>query len=350
MVIQELRLENFRSYSRGHFNFSDTVTIISGPNGSGKTNLLEAVYYLGLGKSFRDSDEDLIKHSRDFFEVSGKVDDTTRAFRVLADNNETKKQFSYESEVRGRFTSRYRLPIVLFEPDDLLLLHGSPGKRRSYIDSLLSRLSPGYTSTLRRYERALAQRNRLLKQTVPSDEDMVFVWDITLAEEAATIYAQRQRLVEAANIVLSEYYSQIAGKEHTVIVQYNSSVDGGTYKQSLIHHLKARFQRDCLLGFTSVGPHRDDIEFIMNDQPMENNASRGEVRSLLLAIKRFEAAQLQEVFETAPLLLLDDVFSELDCTRRKQLTKHFYDHQMIITTTNADVIRHNRKYLVIKTG
>lgn len=338
MNISSLHLQQFRSYDDRRFDFDPAVTMITGPNGSGKTNILEAIYMMGYGKSFRDHDEALLQYDAEWWRICADVDDTEREIRYEA-SPRPQKSFIYEHEKRGRFTSRYHLPIILFEPDDLILLHGSPSRRRDYFDTLLSRLSPHYGTVLRRYERALAQRNRLLKQSASINEDEMFVWDIALAEEAAVITTLRRDFIQKANEYLGGYYSHIAEKDHRITCRYESNITAENYKQALIHGLKARYTRDQLTGFTSVGSHRDDVSFWLDEKDMKLSASRGEIRTLMLALKRIETDRYREVFETTPLFLLDDVFSELDATRRKHLINHFYDHQMIITTTNADVVR-----------
>ena len=339
MTLREIHLQQFRSYTDKRFIFDPGVTVITGPNGSGKTNSLEAIYLMGYGKSFRDNDETLMGYGKNWWRVAATVDDTSRELRYETSASISTKTFIFENEKRGRFTSRYQLPIILFEPDDLLLVHGSPSRRRSYLDALLGRLSPSYATILRRYERALAQRNKLLKQSVSIDEDTMFIWDIALAEEATLIVAMRKDFIERANRVLSNYYSHIAEKEHQLEIRYVSHVHSENYKQSLIHALKSRYDRDQATGFTSAGPHRDDIDFMMDNKDMELTASRGEIRTLLLSLKRIETDRYRDIFETTPLFLLDDVFSELDATRRKHLIDNFYDHQMIITTTNADIVK-----------
>lgn len=329
MGLETLQLRQFRSYDDRTFTFGPRTTIIAGNNGTGKTNILEAIYTLSHGSSFRDADDALQQHDQSWWQVRGVFDGTERELRY----QQNQKQFYLEGERRGRFVRAHRLPVVLFEPDDLLMVHGSPSKRRSYIDHLLSQTIPSYGGALRRYERALAQRNRLLKQP-HVDKDSLFVWDITLAEEAEYIAMRRDECIALLNQHLHTYYSNVAGSEHTLEVSLVSQVDRAQYKQALIHELERRADRDRLTGFTSTGPHRDDIEFYLDGKNMVTNSSRGEVRSLVLALKRFEIDRVAESWQTSPLFLLDDVFSELDTTRQSQLISGFYDGQMIITTTD----------------
>lgn len=332
MTLSRLHMRHFRSYDDRVFEFQPGTTIISGPNGSGKTNILEAIHVLATGKSFRDHDEALLQYDQEWWQIQGVFSEVEREVRF----KDMKKEFYYEGERRGRFSRAHRLPVVLFEPDDLLMVHGSPSKRRAYIDHLLSQVIPSYGSALRRYERALAQRNRVLKQQ-RIDKDSLFVWDITLAEEAEYIAVKRDECILLLNEHLAGYYSAIAGSDHTLEVSLVSITKRKNYKQSLIHDLEHRIERDKATGFTSVGPHRDDIEFYLDGKHMATNASRGEIRTLVLALKRYEIDQLKEVWQTPPLFLLDDVFSELDKMRQQQLVTGFYDGQTIITTTESDM-------------
>lgn len=329
MTLSRLHLRQFRSYDDQEFVFMPGTTIITGENGSGKTNIIEAIYVLTHGKSFRDGDEDLMRYDTDWWQVQGDFNGTLRELRYQM----KVKQFWYEGERRGRFVAAHRLPVVLFEPDDLMMIHGSPSKRRHYLDHLLSQVIPSYGASLRRYERALAQRNRLLKQSYV-DKDSLFVWDITLAEEAEYIALRRDECIEGLNASLSAHYSAIAGNEAKLLLYTVSTTSRTNYKQSLIHDLERRLDRDRATGFTSVGPHRDDIEFYLDGKNMVTNSSRGEVRTLVLAMKRYEIDQLRAATQTAPLFLLDDVFSELDQNRQRQLAMSFYNGQMIITTTH----------------
>lgn len=329
MTLSRLYLRQFRSYSDAVFDFVPGITVITGPNGSGKTNILEAIYLLAAGKSFRDHDEALIQHDREWWQLRGEFLGVERELRY--ENNQ--KQFYYEGEKRGRFTRSHRLPVVLFEPDDLMMVHGSPSMRRNYLDHLLLQISYGYGAALRRYERALAQRNRLLKQS-RLDNDSLFVWDIMLAEEAEAVALRRDELIASLDSTIADYYSALAGRSHRLQVGLVSTTGRHHYKQSLIHDLQRRSQHDLATGFTSVGPHRDDIEFYLDGKHMTTNASRGEVRTLLLALKRFELDKLQAAHDVPPIFLLDDVLSELDRHRQQQLIRDFYGGQIVITATD----------------
>ena len=337
MILSAVSLHNFRSYEESSFSFSPKVTIISGPNGSGKTNVLEAIYTLCAGRSFRDRDDDLTRFDAPWWRVNGSVDGSLRDVR-FDPTRQPSKQLIVDDAKKARFTYREQLPVVLFEPEDLRLIDGSPARRRDFMDRILVQLSPQYRRHLRAYERSLVQRNNLLKQSHHRDiDDTLFVWDVSLAEHGAELVMERRKLVEAINGDLSELYSRIADKEHDVRLDYQSPLAKKEVMSSLLSQLKQRTTQDRMRGFTSVGPHRDDVAFYVDGRDAATSASRGEVRSIILSLKLIEAQLYEERFETTPLLLFDDVFSELDETRRAKLLEAQGSMQLILTTTDADI-------------
>lgn len=337
MVLQQLRLTNFRSYGEQAFDFSPDVTVITGRNGVGKTNILEAIYVLMQGRSFRDSDELLVQHEQDWWKIEGQFDSMSREVRYQP-GKPSPKQLYIDTVSKGRFTYKQQLPVVLFEPDDLLLLHGSPSARRAYLDEILVWLVPTYRHALAKYERALLQRNNLLKKggSLATLRDTVFVWDIALSEYGAALQQSRTWLIEKLQTHLSEDYSALATKIHTVSVVYEPAHQG---THALARALAASLEKDIIRGFTSVGPHRDDIAFILNGKDARTTASRGEIRTIVLSLKYAELRLLTEATASSPIFLLDDVFSELDETRQKNLLVHTEGTQKIITTTAANKLR-----------
>lgn len=336
MKLNQVTLHNFRSYEESSFEFSPEVTVITGQNGIGKTNILEAVYILLQGKSFRDSDDKLLRYDTDWWKVRGVFDDFERELRYQPVQQRS-KQLYIDGTQKGRFTYKHQIPVVLFEPDHLLLLHGSPTLRRAYLDTLLTALLPTYRSTLAKYERALQQRNNLLKRRLPYDvlRDSVFVWDVALSEYGAEIQAAREKLVETLNTSLSGYYSTLAANEQTLAVIYEPTSKGGAH--ALAHQLTHSLEKDMERGFTSIGPHRDDISFLLNSKDAKTTASRGEIRTIVLALKYAEIAEISASNSMMPILLLDDVFSELDASRQAALLLNTNGIQKIITTTHRPV-------------
>lgn len=340
MALERVKLYNFRSYTEREFVFSPDVTVIIGKNGAGKTNILEALYVLLQGRSFRDNDESLLCYTTDWWRVHGYMGDDERELRYQPSQT-SPKQLIVNGVNKGRFTYKQQLPVVLFEPDDLLLIHGSPSARRAYLDSLLVQIVPSYRTTLARYERAVLQRNTILKKggTVATLHDAVFVWDVALSEYGAEVIAQRSRLVETLNQQLGEYYTEIAQQSNTFTVTYEPPSKQGSHR--LAQLLSRSFEKDRLRGFTSVGPHRDDIGFVLNNKDARTTASRGEARTIILALKRAELDILHTTLGVRPLFLLDDVLSELDETRQEQVIKN-NGYQIVLTTTHNTRVMQNQ--------
>lgn len=344
MKIEKLSLRNFRSYEQRTFTFGDTLTAIVGPNGAGKTNLLEAVYTLLSGKSFRDTDEDLIRFEQRWWKIEGEFDTKERRELRFSIEAGRAKQLVADNGKKTRFTYKHELPVVLFEPDHLQMIHTSPGKRRQYIDEVLLSTDPVYRTIMARYERALTQRNNLLKQRLsgPALHDQLFVWDIALADYGITIMKKRAQIIDRINTVLGDVYSSIAGSNQTLKVIYLPSYDQGVFDGSqFVQTLAAHLPDDSMRGFTTVGPHRDDVGVLLSGKSAKQTASRGEVRSIVLALKQVEAEILEEITHTKPLVLLDDVLSELDENRQRKIISGSY--QTIITTTH---IKHSEWQII----
>jgi len=339
MTLSSLRLVHFRSYDDESFEFDDKVNIIVGPNAIGKTNLLEAVLVMARGGSYRVSDKDLIKHKESWLRIEAQLSDgKERVVKIKNDQDIATKIFHVDGKDYKRLPARLKLPIVLFEPNHLLLLHGQPEARRNYLDDLVESVSPEFGITRRHYKRVLAQRNSLLKQPTKNLEQQVFVWDVRLSELGGYIATQRIKLVEELNKQMSALYSDIAAQKTKVHINYGSNIPLATYESSLLRQLNTSLERDVERGFTSYGPHRDDFSLYINDELASETASRGETRTALLALKIFELEQVEAQGLPSPMLLLDDVFSELDGRRRKALTTHINKYQTFITTTDADLI------------
>lgn len=329
MHLSSIHLRQYRSYDDVVFDFPADTTMIVGKNGTGKTNLLEAIYVLLTGRSFRDSDYDLTQHEKSWWTITGIVDGVEREIRYQDD----RKQYRIGDTWYKRIPQSFALPVVLFEPDHLALIHGSPKKRRDYIDNLITQLSPQFRSVITRYDRILSQRNRLLKNKT-IDEDELFIWDMQLATSANTIMVERQKIIALWNDKLSQEYSAIATTKSIIHTIYHSSVDQNNYHQDIIKRLHHSRDRDRLLGITSVGVHRDDYEFFINNHSFITTASRGEVRSLVLGLKNIEMADKAHYFRQSPILLLDDVLSEIDDMRRDNIIQTNPTIQTIITTTH----------------
>lgn len=355
MVLQNISLHNVRSYGLTGFEFNKSVTLILGPNGSGKTTILEAVYLLMRGTSFRGRNRDIIPHDGEFAEVKLTLDGLpTRRSRIDTKDNKVTKRFTVGESNSGRLAPKDRLPVVLFEPDDLRLLSSSPQRRRDFIDGIIARLSPTYAVVLSRHSRALLQRNELLKQSESMDtqdwQNHLFAWDVKFAELSASIIKARTNFILHANEHLSRIYSQLAGADHSVMARYESpfTVVDDSLHQSLLHRLEAVRRFDAQRGYTSVGPHRDDIELLLDGHPASESASRGEMRTIMLAFKLLEVELQEHHSNQRPLILLDDVFSELDSSREQALIKALANYQTIITATDLrDELKSNATIITL---
>jgi DNA replication and repair protein RecF len=341
-MIASLRLQHFRSYDDAQFTFANGVNIIVGPNASGKTNILEAVQVAALGGSYRARDVELIQHDAEWARIDAVSDEQPRVVKIQQTSSSSAvKSFEIDGKVLARLHLNRTVPAVLFEPDHLLLFAGSPDLRRTFFDDLLEQLEPDFGPIRRHYRRVLAQRNALLKRQPHSVREQLFVWNLRLSELGGQIALRRMRLLAHINERLSGYYSQIAGKPHRITLRYVSQCAEEQYESVLLKRLEANVDVDIARGFTGSGPHRDDVVAEINGQPMADVASRGELRTLVLALKILELELLESARGTRPLLLLDDVFSELDAKRRQALTHFVGEYQTFITTTDADVVAHH---------
>lgn len=333
MRLEKLSVQNIRTHTAFQLALSPSVTVITGSNGSGKTSLLEAIYVALRGSSFKGSDGDMVRYEAPWWRIDVlQSGDERRTVKFDPSRTSGRKQFVIDTKTNYRLLEKYKYPVVLFEPDDLRLLQGSPTRRRQFIDRFVAQLDPLYGVNLRRYERALKQRNNLLKQPYITNDEL-FVWDVALSEYGAYVMQKRELFIRQLNGRLLSTYLSIAHTNDTVDMRY-SQVVGENCKQRLLNELHARVERDKIVGFTSVGPHRHDVEFTFNGSPALSVASRGEVRSVVLALKFLEMEIIEQITNLKPIILLDDVFSELDENRQASLLTSREDTQVIVTSTS----------------
>ncbi len=331
-VVRKLSVENIRSHDVFTLLISPTTTVITGKNGSGKTSLLEALYISLQGSSFKGSDSDVLRYESPWWRIDLEFDDyIKRSITFDPKLKSGRKKIIIDDKIMHRMPIKHKYPVVLFEPDDLRLLHGSPTRRRQFVDRFISQLDPLYSNAIHKYERALKQRNNLLKK-LPTTHDELFVWDINLSEYGAYIIEKRIAFIERINNNLNEAYNNIAKSNDIVSVHYSHTYIGDI-KQKLLNDLHNHSSRDALLGFTSTGPHRHDVIFQFNNSPALDVASRGEVRSIILALKFLEVDIIEQIIDQKPIILLDDVFSELDSDRQKSLLSS--NNQIIITSAHT---------------
>jgi DNA replication and repair protein RecF len=335
-MITDLRLQQFRSYSDSSFELSPGVNIVVGPNASGKTNLLEALLLLARGVSYRAKDSELVRFNKPWTRLDAHLSDGNQRTVKINLEPQPAKQYELTGKTYKRLTLDHSLPVVLFEPDHLRLLSGGPERRREYLDDLLEQTVDGYGALRRKYRRTLAQRNALLKQH--GTQTQIFPWNVRLSELAGQIVRERWQLVDRLNGEVGRLYQKLSGDKTKVSLAYESRWLIDSYESKLLKELENSLELDMTRGFTAAGPHREDLIVLFDGRPAQETASRGEIRTAVLALKIIELKILEEVRGMTPLLLLDDVFSELDGKRRHALTDYLAPYQTFITTTDADAV------------
>lgn len=333
-TISRVRVQHVRTHTDYSLAVSPRTTLITGANGSGKTTLIEAVYLALQGTSFRGSDSDVLQAGSSWYRIDILFDDeSSRTVKFDPTRPSGKKQFVFDNKTHYRLSYQHKYPVVLFEPEDLRLLNGSPSRRRQFIDRFISQLDPQYALSLRRYERALKQRNTLLKRQSVTGDDM-FAWNVSLSEYGAYIISRRVHFIDQLNMRLNATYSDISRGSDRVRMRY-SYAPGANVKQKLLSELHGHAERDAILGYTSTGPHRHDILFDFNDSPALSVASRGEVRTIVLALKFLEVDVIESLTGKKPIILLDDVFSELDNDRQTTVVNQFATHQTLVASVGV---------------
>lgn len=334
-MIKLLRLKNFRSHKEREIEFDPGINAVIGPNGVGKTNVLEAVHALSTGSSFRGRDQEMIRHGQNWTRVDA-VRGNKNTYSLILDNQGAR--FSKRREINGNPKSfGFRdLPVVLFEPEQLRMFHGQPELRREWLDNLIARLNDNYAGALKRYTRVLRQRNAALKHD-KLDRDLLFVLGFKLGEYGAQLDKQRRHYLGLLNKRLGTIYSGLASSKSEVVLRFSRRTEEPEgYASRLIKELENRLERDRLLGYTSVGPHRDDFAATLDGKAVSGTASRGETRTLAVACKMVEVELIEQQLSTVPTLLLDDVLSELDEKRQRRLLEGIVGVQTIICATNAE--------------
>lgn len=341
MIIKQLTVQNWRCHDRYNLQITAPKLAIIGPNGSGKTSLLEAIYLIAQGKSFKDSDNDLVKTNRRWLRVDAEVDGSSahqRTFKLQLKAETKDKTIAINQKIHRRLPQAQKIPVVLFEPDDMNLIIGSPTRRRKYLDNLISQVNPLHSRLLSRYAKALKQRNDLIKQMLARDgivnKEQLFSWDALLSQYGGQIIKNRLQMTELLNQRINAIYQQITGLNDQISFRYQFEADD-------INHLEQKIfnqllnQTHFMLG-TTIGPHRHDLEIYFNHKLACKCASRGETRSIILAMKLIEIDIIKQQTGLNPIVLLDDVLSELDRSRQQFLMDYTNQSQIILTSTNVD--------------
>ncbi len=330
MIIKSIKLKNFRNHSEYFLECKDETSLILGKNGCGKTSVLEAIYILTRGKSFRATDPEILKRGEDFYRIELEF---VSGEKVLATFDGKTKNFQILDKKTRRLPKSHKYPVILFLPSDLNLISHSPGRRRDYFDRIFSQFNESYAVSLSKYEKSLKQRNELLKNESISPSD-VFSWDILLAKYGTELCEFRKSYINEINQYLTKVYRSIAKTKDEINIIYKTDLENIS-SDKYLKKLAENFQKDLYLGHTTFGIHHDDYIFEFNQKLANGSASRGESRSIILALKFIEAKLISEKLNQKPIILLDDVFSELDDIRRKCLVNNFKNNQVIITSVEA---------------
>jgi DNA replication and repair protein RecF len=340
LQLQSISIVQFRNYVQQQFTFTQKVVAICGANGSGKTNLLDAIYYLGFTKSyFSRTDAQNVHHGLAGMRLQGNYLLQQAPYNLVSILRETnKKEFSVNDEPYKKFSDHIgRFPCVMIAPDDIELIIGGSEERRRFIDTILSQIDHQYLQQLIAYNKVLQQRNSLLKQAAEQDnvdEALLSVFNIQLSEKGQWLFAQRTKFLKTFLPLTLAFYQRIANKQDAVGIAYESHLQ----QTNLLQLLQGAQRKDMALQRTTVGIHKDDILITMGQSSFKNEASQGQRKSLLFAIKLAEWQTLKTTKGFTPILLLDDVFEKLDEQRMHNLLQWVCtadDGQVFITDTHT---------------
>lgn len=347
MHLKEIQFENFRNFKKLKINFHPKINLIYGYNGQGKTSLLEAVYYLSITKSFRaKNDSVVLNHNGDFFNIQGNFSDQKNIesnVRIYFSKQEGKHAFVNTERVKSFSEIVGLFPVIMLSLEDIEITYGVPAVRRKFLDVLLSQLYPQYLHNLQKYKKCVLQKNKLLN----TDKNVNIIkelqlWNRQIIQYGSEILFKRLKFIEYLNKNISSVYDTISGKKEIIEAQYYSTI-GKLDKEYSVQNICVLFEeilskvmdkelqrQNCL-----VGPHRDDLDFMKDSYPLKSHGSHGENKSFLLALKFLESQYILDVSQKKPLMLLDDIFGELDTQRSENLLKVISDQgQTFITTTD----------------
>ncbi len=346
MYHKQLNLQNFKNYTVAELSFSPRVYCFIGDNASGKTNILDAIYYLSLSKSyFNLVDSQNIKHGEEYFSILGKFEmsgETTDTIHCIQKLNQ-KKSFKLNKKEYQRLSDHIGLyPLVMISPYDRDLINEGSEARRRLIDSIISQFDKIYLDDLINYNKALAQRNVLLKSFAERryfDQASIEIWDEQLINLAQNIYPKRRDFLQSYLPVFNHYFELISGGKETVDIVYETQLSS----QSMSELLASTLEKDRALRYTSVGIHKDDLVFNLEGYPVKKFGSQGQQKSFIIAIRLAQYEYIRALKGFKPVMLLDDIFDKLDNKRVEQIIKLTSDNsfgQVFITDTQRERIGH----------
>ena len=341
MIIRKLSLINFKNHSAQNFEFSTQINCFVGNNGVGKTNILDALHYLSVAKSFLgNTDLNNIRINEDFFALEGEIFDGEKDnILQIQQLKETKKILKKNDKLYNRIADHIGfLPSVIISPYDSNLISDAGESRRKFLDSMISQTDADYLFNLIQYQKTVQQRNSLLKNFAKNrffDAESLEIYDEPLTRFATAIFEKRKQFTDLMIPIIQNYYRVISHDNEEVSVQYKSDLSQANFSEILNENL----ERDRVLTYTSKGVHKDDLLFEMNASPMRKTASQGQQKSFLIALKLSQMNRIKELTGKTPILLLDDIFDKLDDRRVSQLIElvnkeHF--GQIFITDTSKE--------------
>ena len=348
MRIKNLNLKNFRNYANETVGFTEGLNVLFGKNAQGKTNCAEAVFYLCTGTSPRcRRDKQLIRHGCDFAEISAVAEGVYGEIEITAKICEN----SREVRINGNKITRNadilgNIYSVFFSPHELRLIQDGPAARRRFLNVSISQLSKPYYIALSRYNKILEQRNNLLKnRDISMVYDTLPVWDEQLCKYAATIAFKRAEFAAMLSPIAEGIHSELTDGAEKLEISPEKKYKGDEKQLSerLFNELSANYERDIRLGFTASGPHRDDLDILIDGTDAKTFASQGQTRTAALSIKLAEVEIFKTLSGEYPVLILDDVMSELDLPRRKKLAARTQGLQTILTCTHAERVLYGKE-------
>ena len=335
-ILEKIVISDFRNIQLQELEFSPNVNCVSGNNGEGKTNLLDAIYYLSMTKSaFASSDKFNFRHGTDEFSIAGtyRMENGLSSRFALKMSSKGEKKVKRDDKPYGKVSEHVGvLPIVMVSPSDISMVSESGEERRRFVNAVLSQMDREYMAAMQQYNRLLLQRNKMLKEQGP-DRSLLEVIDMRMSMLAEPIFQARKRFVEDLKPIVAEYYKAVSGDSEQVDIEYESEL----FKAPLDQLLEASFEKDRILKYTTAGIQRDDFAFRMNGHPIRRYGSQGQQKSFLVSLKFAQYEIMKKNYGFAPILLLDDVFDKLDMGRISNLLQMVASNdfgQIFITDSN----------------
>ncbi|WP_238919018.1 DNA replication/repair protein RecF [Clostridium sp. YIM B02555] len=338
MYVKNISLFNYRNYENLNIQLIKNVNVFVGDNAQGKTNILEAIYYSAFAKSHRTSkDKELINWKKDNAYISLLVGknrlDKKIDINILRDGKKAIKVNNIKVNKIGELFGTFN--VVMFSPEDLKVIKESPTIRRRMLDMELSQINPKYYFNLVQYNKVLNERNIILKNKI-FNQDILEVYDLQLIEYADYIVSKRLEYIDKINFFGDEIHKEITSSKEKIEFKYNCTVNLGNFKDNYLQKLKANVLKDRERGLTSVGPHRDDFSVFINSIDTKIFGSQGQQRTSILTMKFSSLKIIKQITGEYPVLLLDDVLSELDSSRKRYILSSINDIQTVITCTGVE--------------